>query len=228
MLRYSLLAFGVVLTVVAACADHNDGVVGMAPTAPSLAKGGGDDDPTATFYFPLADGALSVKSDGLFENGTYSLYANGVCGVHSKIFATTAASNSGDAIMHTNNPKFSDRKCASYPRTLTLAYSDGVNETAPVFVNVRQIQNTTYSIPVGATVKRSFAIQSPRCEQLLWSGVRQGTPIDADSVWVTRVAADTWRVQSQAAPNDRASCAANGQTYHMAVDFTVVASRPLP
>jgi hypothetical protein len=228
MPRYPLPMFLLSLVALTACSDRDTGLTGVPSFAPTFAKGGSDGDPTATFYFPLADGALSVKSDGLFGNGTFSLYANGVCGVHSKIFATTAASNSGDAIMHTNNPKFSDRKCAAYPRTLTLAYSDGVSETVPVFMNVRQIENTTYAIPVGTTVKRSFAIQTARCEQLLWSGVRQGVPIDADSVFVTRVAADTWRVQSQPAPNDRASCAANGQTYTMSVDFTIVSSRALP
>ena len=185
-------------------------------------------DPTAVFQLPLDDATLAVRSDRLYVTGAYSFYGNGVCGVHSKIFATTAASNSGDAIMHTNNAKFTDRKCAAYPREVTLTYSDGVTESSPVFMNVRGVQNTTYAIPIGATVKRSFAIQSPRCEQLLWSGERQGVPIAADSVLVTRLASDTWRVQTQPPPNDRASCRLSGEIYHMSVDFIITTDRPLP
>ena len=183
-------------------------------------------DPFTTFHIPLDDGGLSVKSDRLFTSGGYSAYANGMCGVESNIFATTAGSNSGDAIMQTGNARSGDRTCV--PRKLTLSYPDAVTETVSVFMNVRRVQNTTFAIPIGQTVKRSFAIQTPRCEQLLWSGERQGVPIAADSVLVTRIAADTWRVQTQPAPNNRASCRLNGQVYPMSADFTITADRPLP
>jgi hypothetical protein len=188
-------------------------------------------DPKATFYFPLTDAGLALKSDHLYVDGTFALYAQGLCGASAKIFATAEASNSGDAVMQTNNPTYSDRRCAAYPRTMTLAYSDGVSETIPIFMNVRQIQSTTSVIPLGATVKRAFAVnptQKTRCDVLAWMNTRQGVTIDADSVWVTRTAADTWHVQTQAAPNDRAYCTATGQSYHMPLDFTIKSSRPLP
>ena len=184
-------------------------------------------DPLASFLFPI-DGALDVQSDGLFGAGDYSVYSTAVCGVYAKMYATEHLSNSGDATMQTNNNRFRDHKCPGYPRTLTLTYSDGVVETAPVFMNVRRVQTSTSSIPIGETVKRPLAIQTPRCEQLLWSSVRQGVPIEADSVFVTRLASDTWRVQSQPSPNNRASCLTNGVVYNMDVDFTVVTDRPLP
>jgi hypothetical protein len=188
-------------------------------------------DPQATILFPLADASLGLKSDHLYGDGTYSRYAHNVCGVDAKIFATLEYSNSGDAVMQTNNPRFSDRKCANYPRTLTFVYGDGLVETTSIFMNVRNIANTTTMIPVGATAMKGFSVglgQSARCDALLWSTVRQGVPVPGDQVLVTRTAVDTWHVQTQPAPNDRAYCAANGQSYHMPVDLTVVTSRPLP
>ena len=189
-------------------------------------------DPTATFYFPLADAGLALKSDGLFGDGTYSVYTPEICGVAGKMFATTAASNSGDATMQTNNAKFTDRGCAAYPRKMTIAYSDGVLETIPIFMNVRQMANTTYSIPIGQTVRRGFAINPPqktRCDVLRWmqesvSGVQFG----GDSVLVTREAADRWHVRTQPPPNNKAVCSTNGVVYNMSLDFTIVSSRPLP
>ena len=190
-------------------------------------------DPTATFLLPTADAALGLRSDGLFTSGASSVYANGVCGVKGKIFATGAA-NSGDATLQTNNPTFSDRKCASYPRKMTLAFSDGVAETIPIFMNVRQVQNTVAWIPVGATVKRAFAInptQRTRCDILIWSRERQSDPgveFPGDSVLVTRMAADTWRVQTQPYPDNRAYCTTLDRSFNMSLDFTIVTNRPLP
>lgn len=215
-----------VVLVAAACSDGGGGTALVAPPSAGLAKATVTD-PTATFQFPLSDAGLSVKSDGLFGDGTYSLYAEGECGVHAKIFATAELSNSGDATMQTNNARYRDRKCPSYPRTLTFVYTADTSETTAVFMNVRQIHNTTYHIPVGTTVLRGLAIQTPRCEQLLWARTRQGVEIEADSVLVTRVSADTWRVQTQPAPDDRAWCVTNGASYNMSVDFTIVASRAL-
>lgn len=228
-LQFPIMFVGIIVLV--SCSD--DGAVAPtgAPSAPSFAKAPPVSDPTATFAFPLADAALALKSDGLFPNtgGTQSLYANGVCGVSAKIFATTAASNSGDATMQTNNPTASDRKCAAYPRTMTLAYDDGVTETIPVFMNVRQVQNTTVSIAVGDSVLRGFAInptQKTRCDALRW--VSDGQPVTGDSVWVIREAADRWHVRTQAAPNDRAVCTTTGFVYHMPLDFTITTNVPLP
>ena len=188
-------------------------------------------DPTAEFWFPLDDTALGVRSDHLFVSGGSSVYANGVCGVASKIFATEQYSNSGDATQTSANPSSGGRKCVNYPRLVTVDYGDGDVRSSTVFMNVRQIANTTYQIPIGTTVKRSMAIQESRCEKLVWqtANLLDGTPTQgADSVNVTRIAADSWRVETQAHPANKAYCLADGQTYHIAVRLTVVSSRPLP
>lgn len=220
---HGLLGLFLVFVLVLACTESNDGTTLVAPRSAGLAKSTVKD-PTATFQFPLNDAGLSVKSDGQVAPDDYSAYEEGVCGVHAKIFATAELSNSGDATMQTDNPRYRDRKCPIYPRTLTLVYSATETETTPVFMNVRQIHNTSFQIALGETIERTFAIQTPHCEQLLWSTTRQGVPIEADNVLVTRVSTNTWRVQSQPAPNNRAFCLTNGATYNMDVDFTIVAS----
>lgn len=185
-------------------------------------------DPTLTFKFPLADGALGLRGDGLYSDGTNSVYADGVCGVTGKLFATTEASNSGDATLQTDNPKSSNRKCAAYPRKVTLAYGDGVVERVTMFMNLHEIENTVYSIPVGSSALRSLGmaqLSASRCsgDKLQWGGGGNG-----DQLVVTRISVDTWQVTSQPAPNDRAYCVITGQFYHMPVQFTIVASKPVP
>jgi hypothetical protein len=227
----SYLSLVAMLATAAACSARDETSGAARLTAPLLARAT-ETDPQATFSFPLDDALLGLRSDHKYSDvtGTFSVYAHGVCGVDAKIFATTEYSNSGDAVMQTNNPRFSDRKCTNYPRTMTFAYGDLI-ETTSIFMNVRNIANTTTVIPVGATAMKGFSVglgQSARCDALLWSTVRQGVPVDGDQVMVTRVAPDTWRVQTQPAPNDRAYCAANGQSYHMPVDFTIKTNRSLP
>jgi hypothetical protein len=187
-------------------------------------------DPKATFSFPLADAGLGLASDGQFNDGTWSQYADGVCGVVSRIFATTAASNSGDATMQTNQPRTKDRSCAVFPRTVTLRYPDAVNETIGTFMNLRQVENTTYAIPIGATVKRAFGLSgSGRCGQVRWGVVGSpGGPAEGDSVLVTRVDASTWHVATQAAPNDRGRCSNTGEWLTMPLRFKVTSHTPLP
>ncbi len=65
-------------------------------------------DPTAQFLFPLADAALGLQSDHIatYTQGNVSVYGDGICGVHSKIFAYET--NNGDAIMGTNDSKFAE------------------------------------------------------------------------------------------------------------------------
>jgi hypothetical protein len=128
--------------------------------------------------------------------------------------------------MQTDNPAFSDRKCANYPRRITLAYSDGVSETITVFMNLHDLENTSYAIPIGSSVTRAFVIApivTTRCAKLQWGGSGNG-----DSVVVTRLASDRWQVQTQPAPNDRANCTTTGQLYHMPIQFTISSSRALP
>jgi hypothetical protein len=210
-----------------ACADADDAGMPAAPETPLLARSTVTD-PSAIFRFPLADAALNVKSDGLMSDGTYSVYANGLCGVEAKIFATTEFSNSGDATLSMGNARKSTGCVA--PRHFTIVFPDGLTETTTSFSNLRELENTTYAIPLGAPVLRAFhlGMSSTRCEGLAWSTLAGGVTVPGDSVIVTRTAADSWHIQSQPYPNNRAWCKPNGPTYNMAVDFTITSSRPLP
>ena len=222
MSRSALCTSVILLAAVAACSDSDETRAVAAPVAPQFAKTPPVTDPTATFSFST-DPTLGVRPDAVS-----ALYAHNVCGVDAKIFATTEYSNSGDAIMQTDNPRFSDRKCAAYPRKVTFVYAAGDAETITTFMNVRNVENTTTVIPINTTVTRVFSVNTTRCGGLYWGNERQGVLVPGDSVLVTRTAANTWHVQTQPAPNDRAYCLNNGQSYHMPVDFTVVTSRDLP
>jgi len=195
-------------------------------------------DPTAQFWFPLDDAALGLQSDhiGTYLNGSFSVYGDGVCGVHSKIFSTASASNSGDAIMGTDDSKFGDRHCRDYPRKLHLILRDDLGATvvqlsSTVFMNVHDVENTTDQIAVGSTALRGLTLgEDPHCNGLRWTLVMpdQVTPSGANQVNVTRTSANSWRVQTQPYPNDKAYCLGDSRLYHVPVDFTVVADRPLP
>jgi hypothetical protein len=223
---FSLLAF---MSVSVACTTPDAPTKSLSPTEPMLAKPpAGPADPTAAFWFPLDDATLGLRSDHQFASGTSSVYAQGVCGVNSKIFATEGASNSGDAIMHTNNPRSSDRKCALWPRTVTIEYAPGDVESSTVFINVREIANTTYQIPVGTTVRRALLIGETRCDGLRFIAATDGIETGADSVNVTRVDASTWLVQTAPSPDNKAYCRATGALYNIAARFTVVSTAPLP
>lgn len=220
-----------IIVAVSACSDQ--------PTSPPSILSGeglrfgkytGPVDPTATWKIPLADAALSLRSDHLYTDGSSSAYADGVCNVSAKIFATAQLSNSGDATMQTSGPQ--SRKCQ---RTLTLVYPDGFTESVSSFNNLNQLQNTSYSIPVGATVTRRLVLapsavgsNSSRCGKLHFGQNANGLGVGSDSILVTRVDASTWKVQSQSPPNDRAVCDATGQIFEMQVSFAVVSSYTLP
>jgi hypothetical protein len=96
-------------------------------------------------------------------------------------------------------------------------------------MNLRQLANTTYQIPIGTTVRRALVVQAGRCEALRFNTrTPDGTYLGADSVNVTRVDASTWLVETQPYPDNEAYCNATGQKYKIAVRFTVVSSTPLP
>ena len=183
-------------------------------------------DPTATWLIPLADGALGVRSDGLYSNGTYSVYANGVCGVEAMIFATAGGSNSGDATFRTVKKSCSRRWALHFP--------DGFTESVRTFNNLNILQNTGYSIAIGATVKRrlilapgSISNNPSRCGRLIYGPSGTVSP-GSDSLEVTRIDYQTWQVRSQAAPNNKAYCENNGQLYAMPLDIVIVSNLPLP
>lgn len=180
--------------------------------------GGSATDPTATFVLPSAGAAL--LSDG---NGDY---VNGSCGVEAKIFATEAASNSGDATLNTKKGK-----CI---RTVRIVFGDGDEEQVRVFINVNNIHNTTTVIPLNGTVTRGMNINpwsGSRCETLLLRNTLQdGTPLpEGNPVKVTRTAADTWHVYNEIGANS-AACQQIDGTYTsvtLPVDFEIVSSAEL-
>ncbi len=200
--------------VATACSESVDRPLAPTPGPAALAKAPPPPpDPKATFRLPLDGTGLAVTSDGLYGDGTFSSYTDGVCGVTS----TLIVSGSGDAIMQTNNPKAPDRRCVNAPRRWTLSYDDGFVETIPVFVNLHNLQSPNFAIPVGTTVKRKFGInptQNTRCDRLVWGE-------NSDSVFVTRTTTNTWQVQSQPAPNDVAWCSTTGALHHMPIRFTI-------
>jgi hypothetical protein len=209
---------------VAACSDSSSSPALSSADAPSAAKAVAD--PTATVKIPLADAVLSVRSDGKFSDGTYSLYANAVCGVTGTIFY----GGSGDAVVDGSIPNAPNRTCAFYPRKATVAYPDGAVDvvSGPLF-DVRALENSTTRIPIGATQKRGFHVRtsSARCDGVHWGTATVG----GDSVLVTRASASTWHVTTQPAPNDRATCknaAGNYDLGEMPVDLWFVSSRDLP
>lgn len=188
-------------------------------------------DPAIALLIPLDASGLSLSSDGAYAAGGYSVYADKACGVHAKIFSTDAASGSGDGIMHTDNPRYKDHRCSWYPRKLSVRFPDGLVETGTVFINVHELENADFAIPLGATVKRAMNIAygGARCGNLRFRAVGQaGNLPGGDSLLVTRVGSDTWDVATAAAPNNRAYCDNSGDLYELTVRFRIVASRPLP
>lgn len=200
----------------------------------SKGKGGGGSsgpsDPTATWLIP-DNGGLSFRSDGQYSADGISTYANGVCGVSAKIFATTEYSHSGDATISMDAPK-GKNGCG---RRVTLVYPDNVTETVRSFNNLRVLQNTDLIIPVDSTVKRTLGIapagfsnNPSRCDRLLFGQGGQGNGVGSDSVLVTRLDARTWRVQSNLSSTKLAWCEKLNTLFEMTVDFTIVASEDLP
>ena len=219
------------IVVLAGCGERatNTAPLTAGDSQLSAAKSGATD-PTATWTFPLSDAGLGVRSDHLYSDGTSSVYANGICSVATTIFATTQLSNSGDATLQTGN----NGRCT---RHFTFAFPDGSSESATVFDNLREIENTTYSIPIGSTVERQLHMGdgtvSPsvatRCNGLVWGyGVASNIAAGSDSVLVTRVDASTWHVVTRDPPNNLAYCKNTGELLAMPVDFRVISSRPLP
>jgi hypothetical protein len=212
-----------VAAVLTACNDPSS-PARFTPLDPTPRFAQGVADPTATIKLPLSDSGLSLKSDGKFSDGTYSLYADGVCGITGTIFL----SGSGDEVVDGSNPTAKDRKCVYYPRKVTVLYPDGVAEViSGPLMSVSALENQTYLIPIGSTTPRHFHLRanSTRCDGVHWGG-----PVGGDSVLVTRTAADTWHVHTQPYPNDNAACKSstgNALLGHMPIDLWIVSSRAL-
>lgn len=191
----------------------------------AAAKPGSPSDPTATWKIPLADAGLGFAGDGQYGDGTHSVYGNGTCGVSTRIFATTSGSNTGDATIQTGRSKNCQRR-------FTLRFPDAYTEVVPSFNNLLRLQNTSVSIPIGASESRRLIV-SPgalsnnpsRCGRLIF-GANGAVGAGSDSVQVTRLDAQTWQVASQG--SQLAWCEANGNLYQMPVSFVVLSSAALP
>jgi hypothetical protein len=236
-MRRNTLGSAILVLAAAACSDATSAPSAPAldaPPAPMMGKTPTVKDPTATWKIPLADVGLSLKSDGRNGDGTYSVYANGVCSVAAKIYATTEASNTGDATIQMSYPK--GRTCG---RTITMVYPDGTQETLAAFSNLNQLQSTDPStiIPTGQTALRRLIINvdggannptPSRCGRVIF-GDNGRVGADSDMLLVTRIDARTWRVQSQPASDKRAFCEKLGRSEGgMNVDFVLESSYPLP
>lgn len=189
--------------------------------------GGGTSDPSASWLLPLDAGALAVRSDGQYASGAYSRYANGVCSVSAKIFLN----GSGDATIQTDAGK-GKNGCT---RRFTVTYPDGATESFRSFNNLRVLQTTSTVIAQGTSALRTLAINPSglsnnpsRCGRLLFGQGNQGGGAGSDSVVVTRLGANTWEVESQAAPKNLALCENTGELYAMPLRFRIVSSANLP
>lgn len=189
--------------------------------------------PSATWKIPLAHDGLALRSDGLFSDGTNSVYATGVCSVSGTIFVGEA--ETGDAILQMSYPK--GKSCG---RRVTMVYPDGFQERLATFSNLNKLQSFTLgnAISVGQSAYRRLIVgfgatllnnpNTGRCGRVIFGDngvVGAGT----DMLVVTRINATTWRVQSQPAPNNRAFCETLNVIYeNMNVDFTIESSYALP
>jgi hypothetical protein len=183
-------------------------------------------DPTATWKIPVNDAALSLKSDGQFSDGVFSIYADGVCKVSAKIFATTALSNTGDATIQTSAPK--GNGCG---RRFRLVYPGGESDFFDTFSNLNKLQSSISVIAVGNTEPRRLILGTvPRCGRVIF-GDNGNVGAGTDMLNVKRVDLRTWHVQSGAAGADRALCEnalPPNNIYNLQVSFDVVASRDMP
>ena len=224
------LAAVALIAIAIACSPANDAATVVAPATPSLAKST-ETDPTAAYKFPFNDPTLGIQGDGYFSDSTYSVYDNDVCGVTTRIYATTEASNSGDMMFQTFAPRTRDRTCTVYPRRIRVTFPDGFSELTYSTTNLQRVENTTFQIPIDSTVKRQLNMgtgESVRCTGIRW-GANTGSSVVGDSVLVTRTAPNTWHVQTQPAPDNHGVCLSSSPTaYNLSVDFWVVSERPLP
>ena len=183
-------------------------------------------DPTVTWKLPLADDALAFRSDHQFSDGTYSVYADGACGV-----TTWVEMSSTDPYPGFGHVVLGGRAGKGCRRTMTLVFPDGQVETDQGNVVQRDLEDLTAPIPWGATVKRTLAINlggpgTTRCGRLLFGVGSQGFGVGSDSVLVTRSQdGASWHVQSDGAHN-LALCENPNQLFAMPVDFVIVADDP--
>ena len=132
----------------AACADPSTSPVGLdASGGHAAAKPPTVTDPTATWTIPAPERGARVR-----QRRPGSPIPTAAC-VTTRIFATTAGSNSGDATIQTAK----SRNCT---RRFTLRYSaaPGDTEVVPSFNNLLGLQSTTSVIHIGSPVLRRLIV----------------------------------------------------------------------
>ncbi len=184
-------------------------------------------DPTITWLLPLDDAALSFRSDRQYSNGTYSAYADGVCGLTTWVEMAITDPFPGFGHLSGAHPVSSGKK-GQCGRSLTLFYPDGTTEAAG---GVTQRGLAQPRIAPGSTELRTLAILSAvqstaRCGRVLFGEGSQGAGVGSDSVLVTRsVDGASWHVRSNGDRN-LALCENTNKLVHMTVDFVIVADDP--
>lgn len=196
---------------------------------------------TSLWQLPLNSTGLGLRSDGLYSDGTYSVYENSVCSVSGTIITT----GSGDATLQTNNPVGKTKGCQG--RTMTLVYPSGDpvypsggTETMLVFLNVRDISSSTTTIQPGSAnrVLRGLTLnptQRTRCDAWRWTDIS----FPGDMVWVERVSSSTFHIYTKDrdpdpavaalnSQNNRAICTTTGQAHRLSVDFFIVSKDFIP
>ena len=245
-MRRSFPIIALVLTgVAAACSEPV--TPSVAADSPLFAKpgGSGTTNPRTLWRLPLNGTGLGLVSDGLYPSGDFSVYSDAVCGVSGGIFVD----GSGDATLQTNNPTKKDNTCSTGPRKMSLVYSagdvvypQGGTETMLVFLNLRNIWNSTTDMPpptADGVVTRQLRIlslnptQTERCDAWRWSDeTHNNVSHTGDKVWVERLA-DTadgkrrYHVYTQdrgptpVAGANRATCTTTLQNHNLSVDFYI-------
>lgn len=240
MLNRSAVLIGLLSTVVGCTSEAPELSTAPTPDAPAYARNTVVP-PTTSWKLPLDDSNLGLRSDRLLNNGVFSVYEDGVCGVTGKIFV---GAGSGDATLQTNNPRAKNGQCSG-PRKMTvvypvgdIVYPSGGSETMPVFVNLRNISNDATIISAGYAnrVERTLSLnptQTQRCDAWRWSD----DGFAGDKVWVERIDATTYHVYTKdqdpveanrVAGANRAVCTTTGQAHNLSVNLFVVSKVPLP
>lgn len=208
-----------------ACTDNAPGPVEVQD--PAFAKGdkgppGGDDEGTDAdldidFLFPH-DGPHIISDQAYDQGDGASLYEDNVCGVQGTLFGA-----SGDAVMDSDDPsKGAKNTCTgtTFPRELWISYSDDGEtydeDKVAVFLNLQGIKDL--GLEESANFPLNIGLEGgTRCESLRFrTELRDGTPVDADLVSVTRTTDTTWSVTNEGIDTDgddvpaEAACFVNG------------------
>jgi hypothetical protein len=202
--------------LMAGCADFSASPTSLDQRHALFGKAAASQDIATTFTLPN-DASLALRGDGKYLNlDGQSEYANGVCGISSKIFIDNGG---GDAIMYTSDPKHADRRCINYPRNVFVGGETNALVEAQLFLE--GLNTPGAEIPVGESRDLVFAItpSSGPCGRYNFA-INPG----GDRVSVTRTAVSTWVVRTKPAPNNRAICMSDGSgPYAMDISFTIQA-----